>query len=449
MISQPVEETTHTEPESSFFVCRTLLSQLGILNWNKRSQVDILKKNNQLARELRNLDSRQCRETHKIAVMYVAEGQEDKMSVLSNSAGSKAYENFVAGIGWEIDLATHTGFMGGLEKNQSTGETTPYWATSSVEVIFHVSTRMPSGPEDHNKKMRHLGNDEVHIIWSEHTRDYRRGIIATEFGDVIIVIYPLKNKLFRIQIQRKADVPFFGPLFDGAIVDHIVLPGLVRATAINASRSKRLQLPHYQRFYEERAQYFDTIIKNHKKPSSFEEFAANVFEPSVANKPLTRSKPGHPSHLELHGQGRHGTSQTLPTLKLDIKSQGVSVSLKSSQTHSPSGSVDKAVQPMAPVNPGPSGRSIPSERAALHQTSGSNTNPSNKSTGTGTLEKQSTIRPSSTGTLEKQSTIRPSSKEGDKQVDDTFSGKQTSSSSKTKDKPSPSSGSVTPDLSSS
>ena len=55
-------------------------------------------------------------------------------------------------------------------------------------------------------QMRHLGNDEVHIIWSEHSRDYRRGIIATEFGDVIIVIYPLKNQLFRIQIQRKANV---------------------------------------------------------------------------------------------------------------------------------------------------------------------------------------------------------------------------------------------------
>ncbi|PIK53542.1 putative ral GTPase-activating protein subuni t alpha-1 [Apostichopus japonicus] len=179
MISQPMQETPPIDPDSSFFLCRSLLSQLGLLNWNKRSQVDILKKNDQLARELKNLDSRQCRETHKIAVMYVAEGQEDKMSVLSNSAGSKAYENFVSGIGWEIDLATHTGFMGGLQKNHSTGETTPYWATSSVEVIFHVSTRMPSGSEDHNnKKMRHLGNDEVHIVWSEHNRDYRRGIIA-------------------------------------------------------------------------------------------------------------------------------------------------------------------------------------------------------------------------------------------------------------------------------
>ena len=34
-------------------------------------------------------------------------------------------------------------------------------------------------------------------------------------------------------------IPYFGPLFDGAIVDHLVLPGLVRATAINASRVKR------------------------------------------------------------------------------------------------------------------------------------------------------------------------------------------------------------------
>ncbi|XP_071832893.1 ral GTPase-activating protein subunit alpha-1-like isoform X4 [Apostichopus japonicus] len=439
MISQPMQETPPIDPDSSFFLCRSLLSQLGLLNWNKRSQVDILKKNDQLARELKNLDSRQCRETHKIAVMYVAEGQEDKMSVLSNSAGSKAYENFVSGIGWEIDLATHTGFMGGLQKNHSTGETTPYWATSSVEVIFHVSTRMPSGSEDHNnKKMRHLGNDEVHIVWSEHNRDYRRGIIATEFGDVIIVIYPLKNKLFRIQIQMKPGVPFFGPLFDGAIVDHIVLPGLVRATAINASRGKRLQIPYYQRFYEERARYVETIIKNHKKPSSFEQFAANVFEPSVANKPLARTKPGLPSHLNLHGrlstQGQAiAATQNLPTLKLDIKSQGVSVSLRGSQSHSPSGSVDKAVQPMAPVHPA-MGKLIASEKASHYQTAG-NTHPSNKSTGTGTLERQATLK--SLG------------KDGDRQSQESISGKQASSSSKTKERKTPSSGSVTPDLSSS
>lgn len=55
-------------------------------------------------------------------------------------------------------------------------------------------------------QLRHLGNDEVHIVWSEHTRDYRRGIIPTEFGDVLIVIYPMKNHMFSIQIMKKPEV---------------------------------------------------------------------------------------------------------------------------------------------------------------------------------------------------------------------------------------------------
>ena len=37
-----------------------------------------------------------------MAVIYVAAGQEDKASILSNQAGSKDYEDFVAGLGWEV-----------------------------------------------------------------------------------------------------------------------------------------------------------------------------------------------------------------------------------------------------------------------------------------------------------------------------------------------------------
>lgn len=43
-----------------------------------------------------------CRETHKIAIIYVAEGQEDKNSILSNDCGSQAYEEFIAGLAWEV-----------------------------------------------------------------------------------------------------------------------------------------------------------------------------------------------------------------------------------------------------------------------------------------------------------------------------------------------------------
>uniref|UniRef100_A0A3B3QGN5 Ral GTPase activating protein catalytic subunit alpha 2 n=1 Tax=Paramormyrops kingsleyae TaxID=1676925 RepID=A0A3B3QGN5_9TELE len=298
-------EPSHQEPKAPFYFCRLLLNDLGMNSWDRRKSFHILKKNSKLLRELKNLDSRQCRETHKIAVLYIADGQEDKCSILSNTEGSQAYEDFVSGLGWEVELATHCGFIGGLQRNGSTGLTAPYFATSTAEVIFHVSTRMLSCRALHDssdsltKKLRHLGNDEVHIVWSEHTRDYRRGIIPTDFGDVLIIVYPMKNHMFFIQINKKPQVPFFGPLFDGAIVTGPLLPSLVRATCINASRAVKSRLPLYQSFYEERALYLEAIVQNHREVMTFEEFASQVFSPS-------------PSYYPLSGTGKLLSNHRLP-----------------------------------------------------------------------------------------------------------------------------------------
>ena len=63
------------------------------------------------------------RETHKIALLYVAQGQEDKTSIMSNSVGSEEYERFVAGLAWEVLTAyrrqtfklTYTGEVDSVE----------------------------------------------------------------------------------------------------------------------------------------------------------------------------------------------------------------------------------------------------------------------------------------------------------------------------------------------
>nr|CAB3265418.1 ral GTPase-activating protein subunit alpha-1 [Phallusia mammillata] len=265
---------------SPFYHARLLCIEMGFLSRDNRDRVSLLKKNERLLRELKNLDSRHCRETHKVAVFYIAQGQEDKLSVLSNTGGSKEYEDFVSGLGWEVDLSVHTGFSGKLQTDGSTGRTSPYYATSSIEVVFHVSTRFPSNDDvARNRKLKHLGNDEVHIVWSEHHRDYRRGIIPTEFGDVLIIIYPIRHGLYRIQIIKKAEVPYFGPLFDGAIVNARVLPVLVRETAINAGRAKRSQISLYQPYYEERTRYLRLIIEQFKDDTTFEDYSAHLFCP--------------------------------------------------------------------------------------------------------------------------------------------------------------------------
>ncbi|XP_022790933.1 ral GTPase-activating protein subunit alpha-2-like, partial [Stylophora pistillata] len=143
-------------PVSPFQLCRFVVSQTGMMTSEKRAKIDLLKKTDRFLRELKNLDNRRCRETHKIALVYVAQGQEDKTSIMSNSVGSQQFEHFVAGLAWEVDLSKHTGFLGGLEKNLSTGTTAPYYCNSTTEVMFHVSTRMPLATDNtgFNRKVR-------------------------------------------------------------------------------------------------------------------------------------------------------------------------------------------------------------------------------------------------------------------------------------------------------
>lgn len=244
---------------SEFADCRRLMAQMNLLHHEIAAKVRPLMRSDQLSRELKFIDQKApVRETHKIAIFYIAEGQEDKQTILQNVQGSTLFEKFVATLGWEVNLEQHSGYMGGLPQGPGTSV---YYESPTVEVMFHVSTRISTGNEtfqfffclspfhihakhchtltflclalssptnthvthhvihfihrnlflpycnyfylsrdfidDLTKKLRHLGNDEVHIVWSEHWRPYRRSIIATEFCDVLIVIYPLPNHLFQ------------------------------------------------------------------------------------------------------------------------------------------------------------------------------------------------------------------------------------------------------------
>lgn len=67
--------------DTQFHYCKLLFSQLGLAGWERRKRTHLLIRTDKLLRELRNLDIQRCRETHKVAVIYVASGQEDKNSI--------------------------------------------------------------------------------------------------------------------------------------------------------------------------------------------------------------------------------------------------------------------------------------------------------------------------------------------------------------------------------
>uniref|UniRef100_A0A914BZM8 Rap-GAP domain-containing protein n=1 Tax=Acrobeloides nanus TaxID=290746 RepID=A0A914BZM8_9BILA len=207
-------------------------------------------------REVRHLDNTLCREVHKVAVIFVGQGQEDKQSILSNTSGSEHFNCFIEGLGWPITTGpTHLGYSGGLPP----GQTAPYYATADTELIYHVSIMLNGDPQ---MRLKHLGNDEVHVVWTENNKPYKRDVIATRFCDVLIVLYPVSAVLIRVHIETQNPLLQFGPLFDGAYVHTKQIASLVRDTVLNASRAYRIAQQDCDRPNKHREKVFQQTQKH-------------------------------------------------------------------------------------------------------------------------------------------------------------------------------------------
>jgi hypothetical protein len=287
----PVTEITKkTDPLELivFKAFRALLNNVGYLSLSTRNSFARIDANHKFYRTLKQFDKLGERETIKIGVIYVGNEQESARDLIKNEKGSDLYNEFLQGLGWDVDLKTHVGFMGGLDANLTTGTVAPYYSNSTTEVIFHVVTNMPTKPNDQQQihKKRHIGNDIVHIVWSEHDRDYRPWTITSQFNFVHIVIYPLKDPFFRVQIYAKPEVPPFGPLVNGMIVDKKVLAPLVRMTAMNANKAVRYSTEGYNKPYPTRRAMVNEIVERFKmngvknedflKPLFFDQIYAGV-----------------------------------------------------------------------------------------------------------------------------------------------------------------------------
>ncbi|CAH2250917.1 jg10252 [Pararge aegeria aegeria] len=174
--SEGFESCSIGEP-GPFEQSRLLVSQLGTLGAARRPHAQLLRRSDRLLRELRNLDAQRCRETHKVAVIYVGKGQETRNEILSNRCGSSAYEAFLSALAWEVELESHVGFTGGLRGGGGGGVSAPYIATLTLEALFHVATRMPADTPDAilNKVSKQIPwSSKIHVEPSRGPSPHRR-----------------------------------------------------------------------------------------------------------------------------------------------------------------------------------------------------------------------------------------------------------------------------------
>mmetsp|Transcript_34708 Transcript_34708/g.97864 ORF Transcript_34708/g.97864 Transcript_34708/m.97864 type:complete len:1489 (+) Transcript_34708:260-4726(+) len=274
-------------PMSRYQFCKMILSHFGFVTLDNLGAISLLDNNEKVTRSLNQLDLTNGREMIKVGLIYVQEGQEEQIEVLRNDSDRRTplFSEFVRCLGWPIDVETHRAYLGGLDPKLTTGVTAPYYATSTLELIFHDLTSMPTtdDPQQIHKK-RHVGNDNVHIVWSEHLRDYFPKTIVSEFNDAHIVLYPLPNGLFKVHVFKKENIELFGPLMHGMCISKQLLPYLSRATCLMANKYVRYTHEGYVSPFANRKRLLSQIVERHKVDTSFDMLVSNVLLENESGK---------------------------------------------------------------------------------------------------------------------------------------------------------------------
>ncbi|KAF8980736.1 hypothetical protein BGZ46_003773 [Entomortierella lignicola] len=301
-IERTSQQTAKTASTSAF---RILMAQMGYLSLENRSRIVPLHLTERLLAELQFLDELRERDCIGVSVYFAQSGDVSYDELIHGSPQglSKDFSRFLDCLGWPIQVETHSGFLGHLNKDIC--HTTPYFADRNSEVIFHVPYLMRSAGldvplmQDHRlvDQFRSVTlHDQVAIVWVE---DRERMLNLLSLMDqsamVFILIHPLEGDsaggLFWIRIliqgahttagsvRLAANPLMIGPLADGMLVSRHSLGNLVRNTAISADKACRLLTDSYTEPNTVRARYIQEILQMHQpeEPESIAEFYRSMF----------------------------------------------------------------------------------------------------------------------------------------------------------------------------
>uniref|UniRef100_H0XFR4 Tuberin n=1 Tax=Otolemur garnettii TaxID=30611 RepID=H0XFR4_OTOGA len=197
-------------------------------------------------RSVQLLDQIPSYDTHKLAVLYVGEGQSNsELAILSNEHGSYRYTEFLTGLGKLIELKDcqpDKVYLGGLDVCGEDGQFTYCWHDDIMQAVFHIATLMPTKDVDKHRcdKKRHLGNDFVSIVYNDSGEDFKLGTIKGQFNFVHVIITPLDYECNLVSLQCRKDMEGLVDTSVAKIVSDRNLPFMARQMALHANMASQV-----------------------------------------------------------------------------------------------------------------------------------------------------------------------------------------------------------------
>uniref|UniRef100_A0A8C9EYS5 Tuberin n=1 Tax=Pavo cristatus TaxID=9049 RepID=A0A8C9EYS5_PAVCR len=206
----------------------------------------LLLPNETFEKSVQLLDQIPSYDTHKIAVLYVGEGQSNnEIAILSNEHGSYRYTEFLTGLGKLIELKDCQPdkiYLGGLDVCGEDGQFTYCWHDDIMQAIFHIATLMPTKDLDKYRcdKKRHLGNDFVSIVYNDSGEDFKLGTIKGQFNFVHVIMTPLDYDCNLVTLQCRKDMEGLVDTSVAKIISDKNLPFVARQMALHANMASQV-----------------------------------------------------------------------------------------------------------------------------------------------------------------------------------------------------------------
>ncbi|KAJ4927386.1 hypothetical protein JOQ06_015117 [Pogonophryne albipinna] len=135
----------------------------------------------------------------KFGVIYQMFGQTTEEELFGNMEESPSFVEFLE-------------FLG-----HKTGTESVYTTFHNMDIMFHVSTKLPytEGDSQQLQRKRHIGNDIVAIVFQEENTPFVPDMIQSNFlhGYVVVQVENActENVTYKVSVTARDDVPFFGP----------------------------------------------------------------------------------------------------------------------------------------------------------------------------------------------------------------------------------------------
>ncbi|RAL67518.1 hypothetical protein DID88_008273 [Monilinia fructigena] len=186
-------------------------------------------------RAIWGLDRNPTVDGHKVGVIYIGDNQTQEVEILSNITGSGEYYTFLAGLATVTELKGAKFNTQGLDREYGMdGEKAFCWRDRVSEIVFHVTTQMPTNLEHDPQcahKKKHIGNDFVNIIFNNSGLPFKYDTFPSDFNYVNIVIAPesrlsftaardprqgqlRKDPYYKVQVMSKPGFPEISPAAD-------------------------------------------------------------------------------------------------------------------------------------------------------------------------------------------------------------------------------------------